>query len=128
MSASIETARKAQEAELNEQICAAVREMRLQLGVLQAQVAEHVGLAHSSYSRYESGQRMLSAAMLYQIATFFRQPVTAFLPGSSSNAPSSTLVKPDIAEVVRVLETRPDLIPTVQGLLSTMLDQEEYES
>lgn len=111
---------KTRETVLNALICARVRDRRLDLGVLQSQVAEHLGLAHSTYSRYESGQRVLSAAMLALLAAYLRQPVSTFLPGGAE-APATD--NRELRRVIEVLEQRPDLLPHVTGLLDTMLDE-----
>jgi transcriptional regulator with XRE-family HTH domain len=122
--ADIKSSRE-REARINAQICAAVREHRLNMGLLQTQLAAHVGLAESTFSRYESGQRTLSAAMLCMIAGFLGQPITAFLPPDLKlPAPPATTSAPSapIHHVAALLEQRPNLLPAVLGLLETMLE------
>lgn len=112
------------ESRINAQICAAVREHRLNMGVLQAQVAAHVGLAESTFSRYESGQRTLSAAMLCMIAGYLGQPISAFLPPDLNLlAPPADSGAADgpIQQVANLLERRPDLLLSVLSLLEALL-------
>jgi transcriptional regulator with XRE-family HTH domain len=122
--------RRDREAALNAQICHIVREKRLDLGLLQAQVATHLSLAESTFSRYESGQRIMPAAMLCRIAAYLRQPIAAlvppefaggtYLPASEAGAPED-----DLRRIVQALGQRPDLTPTVIGLLETLLADAE---
>lgn len=115
---------RVREARLNQQICTAIREQRLNLGVLQSQLAAHLGLAESTFSRYESGQRTLSAAMLCMISTYLRQPITAFLPPEIEllATPDPQPANETLRHVTHILEQRPDLLPTVLGLLETMIE------
>jgi transcriptional regulator with XRE-family HTH domain len=121
--------RRDREAELNAQICHLVREKRLDLGVLQAQVATHLGLAESTFSRYESGQRVMSAAMLCLIAAYLRQPITALVPdvftgGTQPPARGDSASEDDLQWITQTLRQRPDLAPAVVGLLETLLADE----
>jgi transcriptional regulator with XRE-family HTH domain len=126
MSAADTVPNRAREARINAQICAAMREHRLNMGVLQAQLATHLGLAESTFSRYESGQRTLSAAMLCMIADYLHQPITAFLPPDMNlPAPIANTAAPSapIQQIVDLLGQRPDLLPAVLGLLETLLEE-----
>ncbi len=125
MSAADTTLARAREARINAQICAAVRERRVDMGVLQAQLATHVGLADSTFSRYESGQRTISVAMLCMIADYLRQPITAFLPSNlnlPTPPPSAGTPPAPLQQITALLERRPDLVPTVLGLLESLLE------
>lgn len=112
------------EALLNAQICAAVRDRRLDLGILQVQLASLLGMAESTFSRYETGQRTMSAAHLCMIAAYLRQPITAFLPPEARLAVPSEIPSehPEVRRVVTLLEAHPRLLPAVLGLIETMLD------
>ena len=70
----------ADEATLNAQISTAIRTQRLRLGLSQRQLERALGMAESTFSRYESGQRSVSAAMLCRIAVVLNLPPSAFLP------------------------------------------------
>jgi transcriptional regulator with XRE-family HTH domain len=117
---------RTREAEINAQICAAARERRLDLGVLQAQLAAHLGMAESTFSRYESGQRTMSAALLCMIAAYLRQPLTAFLPHDLA-IPVGLEIQGNLSSPVRqvadVLEAHPELLPPVIGLIETLLEE-----
>jgi transcriptional regulator with XRE-family HTH domain len=64
---------------VNMLISESVRRHRLRLGFSQRQVEIALGLSESTFSRYESGQRTISAAMLYRIAILFGiAPATLF--------------------------------------------------
>ena len=122
--------RRDREAVLNAQICHIVREKRLDLGLLQAQVAAHLGLAESTFSRYESGQRIMPAAMLCRIAAYLRQPITALVPpefvgGAHPTANGAGAPGDDVRRITQVLQQHPDLTPTVIGLLETLLADAE---
>jgi transcriptional regulator with XRE-family HTH domain len=120
--------RRDREAALNVEICHIVREKRLDLGLLQAQVATHLGLAESTFSRYESGQRTMPAAMLCRIAAYLRQPITALVPSEFAGGPHSATgdgaPEDDLRRIIQALRQRPDLTPTVVGLLETLLADE----
>jgi transcriptional regulator with XRE-family HTH domain len=121
--------RRDRDAALNAQICNMVREKRLDLGLLQAQVATHLGLAESTFSRYESGQRIMSAAMLCRIAAYLRQPIAALVPaefagGAQRTASDVDTPDDDLRRITQTLRQRPDLTPTVVGLLETLLADE----
>ena len=113
------------EAQLNAQICAAVRDRRLDRGVLQVQLASLLGMAESTFSRYETGQRTMSAAHLCMIAAYLRQPITVFLPSEAGlpAAPEARAGNQEIRRVVTLLEAHPGLLPAVLGLIETMLDE-----
>jgi len=123
-------ARRDREAALNAQICHIVREKRLDLGLLQAQVATHLSLAESTFSRYESGQRSMPAAMLCRIAAYLRQPITALVPPefAGSTQPTASDVgapEDDLRRITQTLRQRPDLTSTVIGLIETLLADAE---
>ncbi len=114
------------EAELNAHICAAARERRLDMGVLQAQLAAHLGMAESTFSRYESGQRSMSAALLCMIAAYLRQPLTSFLPPDLTLSPPSdarSSLSPPVQQVTALLQAHPELLPPVLGLIETLLEE-----
>lgn len=90
-----------------------VRSLRLAQAMTQEELATILGVKRESMSRYESGERAITIALLLDIAAALAQPVTAFLP-SGEQAETS------LAEVVEVLRVRPDLIPSVQDLLTVM--------
>ncbi len=112
------------EAQLNAQICAMVRDRRLDLGVLQVQLASVLGMAESTFSRYETGRRTISAAHLCMIAAYLRQPIGAFLPPDAGlpMTPEALAGNQEIRRVVALLEAHPGLLPAVLGLIETMLD------
>lgn len=68
------------EAALNLRICNEIRAARLRLGLSQRQVEAALGMAEATFSRYETGQRTISAAMLCRIAAVLRTPPSALLP------------------------------------------------
>lgn len=123
--------RRNREAELNAQICHIVREKRLDLGLLQAQVATHLNLAESTFSRYESGQRIMPAAMLCLIAAYLRQPITALVPqefvgGTHLTTSSADTPEDDVQRITQILRQHPDLTSTVVGLLETLLEEGSF--
>jgi|KBSSwiStaDraftv2_1062776.scaffolds.fasta_scaffold1375286_2 transcriptional regulator with XRE-family HTH domain len=130
MTSSQPRERRARKAELNAQICQRVREKRLDLGLLQAQVAAHLGLAESTFSRYESGQRSMTAAMLCQIAAYLRLPISMLVPEEFAGGARPTATGPGVPEeelrqIIQALQQHPDLTPAVVGLLETLLADAE---
>ena len=70
----------ADEASLNAQISGRVRAARLGRGLSQREVELALGMSESTFSRYESGQRTISAAALCRIAAVLNVPVSTLLP------------------------------------------------
>jgi transcriptional regulator with XRE-family HTH domain len=86
--------------------------------VTQEELAASLGVKRESMSRYESGERTISVALLLDIAAALGQPITAFLPPGASGQTGGPL-----AEIVAVLHDRPDLIPSVQDLLAALREE-----
>ncbi|MBX0328791.1 helix-turn-helix domain-containing protein [Oscillochloris sp. ZM17-4] len=70
----------ADESTLNAQISEHIRIARLRRGLSQRQMEVALGMAESTFSRYESGQRVISAASLCRIAAVLNLPTSDFLP------------------------------------------------
>lgn len=68
------------EAALNLQISEQIRAARLRRGLSQRQMEVALGMAESTFSRYESGQRMISAAALCRIAAVLNLSPHSLLP------------------------------------------------
>jgi transcriptional regulator with XRE-family HTH domain len=127
------------ESHLNAQIGAAVRAARLARGVTQDDLASLLGVDRVTISRYEGGKRTLPSPALVRIATYLAISVSQLTPEATSSpdmarAPAAlqpiTLAHADAQQtamqtVVRVLEQRPDLLPTVLDLLETLLDNDQ---
>ncbi len=71
---------QAEESDLNAQISEQIRAARLRRGLSQRQIELALGMAESTFSRYESGQRMISAATLCRIAAVLGVAPSDFLP------------------------------------------------
>lgn len=117
--AGLATSRRRQrEAEVEGQVARRVRDLRLARAVTQEELAAIIGVKRESMSRYESGERAITIALLLDIAAALEQPITAFLPGREAGAP------PDAAaEVAAALRERPDLIPSVLDLLAVLREE-----
>lgn len=72
--------RRAREAQVAGYVARRVRDIRLGRAVTQEELAGALGVKRESMSRYESGERAITIALLLDIATALGQPVTAFLP------------------------------------------------
>jgi transcriptional regulator with XRE-family HTH domain len=57
-----------------------LRNIRLQKGLSQAEVANAIGLDQSTYSRIESDQSELKAGTLLKLAKFYQVDVSALYP------------------------------------------------
>jgi transcriptional regulator with XRE-family HTH domain len=88
-----------------------VRDLRLARLVTQEELAASIGVKRESLSRYESGERAISIALLLDIAAALEQPVSAFLPPAAGQ-------DDQLAEIAAALRARPDLIPSVRNLLT----------
>jgi transcriptional regulator with XRE-family HTH domain len=99
-----------------------VRDLRLARAVTQEELAAYLGVKRESMSRYESGERAISIAMLLDIAEALEQPVSAFLPGPAAGPQPAQL-----AEIVAALRAQPDLIPSVQDLLAALRENHDQD-
>ena len=114
--------------ELDRAIGDALRSARLSHTYTQAEMARVLAVTRSAVAHYEAGKRSLSASQLIRAALALECPVHHLLPPISSLAPlpvnERTLSGP-VAQIVQLLEQRPDLIPNVLDLLETMLELSE---
>ena len=113
------------DATINEAVGRAVRTQRLNLGITQQQLADALGMAKSVLSRYESGERRWTIALLLRAAHALHQPLTALVPQDVIVAPppseSTSLFTSEIDHIALVLHSQPHLVPTVASLLETLL-------
>lgn len=107
------------EPSLNLTIGAAIREARLSRGVTQDDLARLLGVDRTMVSRYERGQRTLSAPALLHIFRYLQYPLST-LDGKTITPPQAE-VAPPVQKIVQMLTQRPDLIPTVEDVLDTFL-------
>ena len=114
--------------EASASIGAAVRAARMARAVTQDDLALLLKVDRVTISRYESGKRTIPAPALVQIADYLDLPLDT-LTGQGGQrrepVPSPTRNTPEdeaLQTVVRVLQQRPDLVPTVLDLLETLLD------
>lgn len=103
----------------------ALRSMRLLRTYTQADIAAALGVTRTAVTHYESGTRSLHAAQLVLVAHVLDCAVEQLLPSRSGHAAtlmeeSGELTGP-IAQIVHILNQRPDLIVNVLDLLETML-------
>jgi transcriptional regulator with XRE-family HTH domain len=111
--------RRHREEEVGLQIARRVRDLRLARAVTQEELAAVLGVKRESMSRYESGERTITIALLLDIAAALEQPVTTFLPGGEGNGTTNGV----LAEVTAALQERPDLIPSVLDLLAVLREE-----
>lgn len=116
MSTGGPAARRQRDRRVGAYVAGRVRSLRLAQAMTQEELAIILGVKRESMSRYESGERAITIALLLDIAAALAQPVSAFLPpGEQAEAP--------LAEIVEALRARPDLIPSVQDLLTVMREE-----
>ena len=60
---------------------ARLKELRVKNSITQSQLAEYLGVDQSYISKFESGQRQLSALSLEKLADLFGLPVESLLEG-----------------------------------------------
>lgn len=115
------------EAEVNNRIGAAIRVARLSRGVTQDDLAKLLGVDRTMISRYERGLRTLSAPALLTIFQYLEYS----LPALHNDAlhPHERATQPQVPAAVESilvkLRQRPDLIPTVEDVLDTLLSVDE---
>lgn len=69
------------------QICARIRERRLEQGLTQAALARRAGLTPAQMQRYESGRTPITCAALLRIAETLGMPAVALLEGGETPVP-----------------------------------------
>ena len=114
--------------ELDRAIGDALRSARLSRTTTQADMARALAVTRSAVAHYEAGKRSLSASQLILAALALECPVHHLLPPIPGLAPTPTsehALSGPIAQIVQLLEQRPDLIPNVLDLLETMLELSE---
>lgn len=109
---------------LNRSIGEAVRAARMSRGVTQEELATVLGVDRVTVARYEGGLRTLTAPTLFTIFEYLEVPLNGLNGGDLTHKAGYThAVSPALQQVVTLLEQRPDLVPSVQELLDTMLDE-----
>jgi len=114
--------------ELDRAIGDALRSARLSRTTTQADMARVLAVTRSAVAHYEAGKRSLSASQLILAALALGCPVDQLLPPIADLAPRSTsehALSGPIAQIVQLLEQRPDLIANVLDLLETMRELSE---
>jgi len=116
--------------ELDRAIGNALRSTRLSRTCTQAEMARILDVTRSAVTHYESGKRSLSASQLVLAALALECPVHQLLPpiaGLALVPASSPTRSGPVAQIVEILEQRPDLIPNVLDLLETILELSESD-
>lgn len=98
-----------------------LRQLRLELGLTQAQVAEQLGITRGSYTYYENGNRQPRPELLIRLADFYQVSID-YLAGRT-DYPGS-MPEPDSSEVTLLECFRP---VDARGK-SVILDIARYES
>lgn len=108
----------------NQRIGDAVRAARMSRGVTQEDLAKMLGVDRVTVARYELGLRTLTAPTLLTIFEYLEAPLHG-LDGAQpkQSSPAIRSFSPALQHIVTLLEQHPDLIPSVQELLDTMLDE-----
>lgn len=117
MSANGSAMRRQREERVASHVAQRVRRLRLAQAMTQEELAAALGVKRESVSRYESGERTITIALLLDIAAAFGLPVSAFLP-------LAQLEDSSLAQIVAALHARPDLIPSVQDLLAAISEEQ----
>ena len=98
-----------------------LRELRIASGLSQEDIAARLGLAKSTVSMYERGNRTPNIAVLTKLAELFSVPVDALVaPPQPEGEPvlprEITVSDPELIEYLEMLRTRPEC----RMLMSTM--------
>jgi transcriptional regulator with XRE-family HTH domain len=109
---------------------AAIREARLDAGYTQEEIARVLKVTPATIARYELGIRRLSVSALLQIAAALAQPLSQLVPGAdrleraAAAAPPESVQQQAVQALMHVLESHPDLMPAVLGMVETALGDE----
>ena len=60
-----------------------IRELRLQRGLSQTELAEPLEVTHQQIQKYESGKNRLSVSQLWLLCEFFEVPIASMFDGVS---------------------------------------------
>lgn len=101
---------------------ALLREQRLEALVKQRDLAEALDVTRATVTRWEQGIRGLNIATLLTLADTLGIPGSYLLPEAHREK-----LDPSLAAIVRNLRERPDLVPTVQALLETLMNDENEQ-
>ena len=103
----------------------ALRSVRLSRTYTQADLAAALGVTRTAVTHYEASTRSLHAAQLVLAARVLGCAVEQLLPAVPGHAapPTEHAVGPGapVAQIVDILNARPDLVANVLDLLETML-------
>jgi HTH-type transcriptional regulator / antitoxin HipB len=101
-----------------------LRELRLNRNIKQLELAQALGVTRATVTRWELGSRAMTVSTLLAIADLLDAPASLLLPERHQTLVSDTHVVPEqaaIRAIDRILEIRPDLIPTVIALLEPLV-------
>lgn len=93
----------------NEEMGAAIRERRKELGLSQEQLAQEVGVSYQQIQRYESGYSRLNVENLQRIARVLQVPVTSFFVVDQPSIVAKSQASPDSSEEKTLLRYFRDL-------------------
>jgi transcriptional regulator with XRE-family HTH domain len=124
------------ETELNKRIGQAIRSARLARGVTQDDLAVLLDVDRTLISRYERGSRTMPAPALVQVFAYLEYSLSALDPqqidaadGGPGEQPSSGVEAAVLPQAVRrimaMLLERPDLVPTVEDVLQTFVEEDD---
>lgn len=106
---------------LDSTIGAVLKEQRLMLNVRQEELAQALGVTRATITRYETGQRRITVAALLEIANALGVPASSLLPRIHQRNEQAPTGDPVMLRVLAALGERPDLLPTVEDLIATLL-------
>lgn len=74
-----------------------IKDIRVSKGVTQGEIAQHIGIVHQQYHKYEAGVLRFSASMLIAIAEYLDCPITDLAPQKISQvSPLDPLQRVDL--------------------------------
>ena len=104
-----------------------IKEIRLQNGLMQKEVAIKIGINQSNYSKMESGNRNPSAATLKKLADLFHVPMDSFYTTKVITNPSKFRIAD--ASTIRIMRLFSQLAPedkhTVFRIISSMIAKKQ---
>ncbi len=115
--------------EIDRTIGQALRSMRLSRTYTQAELGDALGVTRTAVTHYEAGTRSLNAAQLVLAARFLDCAVEELIPSVQGHTapPIERAVESTVpvAQIIHILNARPDLVVNVLDLLETMLQLSE---
>ena len=93
--------------QIDQIVGANLRRLRLERGFSQDKIAQRLGITFQQVQKYEKGRNRISASTLYFLSDILDVKFDEFFRGTPLNEQTSTPVKKDHAELLRLYDRLP---------------------